>query len=52
VLVFYLWAGREFGWSQDIVDNTDLSYFLDLYVLDDKINHPDDYLPGEFYFHP
>lgn len=50
--MFYLWAGREFGWTQATVDNMTLSDLLDLYLLDDKLKNPDDYLPGEFFFKP
>ena len=52
VLSYYLWAGREFHWNFNEVDEMDLSDFFDVYVLTDKMNHPDDYLPAEFFFHP
>ena len=50
-MIYWLWAYREFGWSQAQVDDQPLADFLDLYVLTDKINNPDEYLPGEYYFH-
>ena len=52
VLTFYLWAGREFGWTAKAIDEMDLSLFLDYYCLYDKQNNPDEYLPGEFFFKP
>lgn len=51
-LLFWLWAFREFHWTQSEVDDMLLADFLDYYVLTDKIENPDDYRPGEFFFHP
>ena len=49
--MLYLWAAKEFGWSTDTIDSMDLDLFIDMYVLYDKVNNPDEYLPGEYYFH-
>lgn len=49
--MLYLWAAKEFGWSQQVVDDTDLDFLIGIYVLSDKVQNPDDYRPGEYYFH-
>lgn len=50
--MFYIWAGREFGWSVKEVDDMYVSDLMDIYVLNDKLSHPEDYRPAEYYFKP
>ena len=50
VLQWYVWAAREFGWSMHTVDNTDLAVFFELVTLNDKMLHPEDYVPAEYLF--
>lgn len=47
VLCFWLWCAKNFGWTEKQINETSLSFILDLYVLQDKIDNPNDYIPVE-----
>ena len=51
IMSFWLWAYKTFGWTQKEVDEFDLSDFLELYILTDKMENPENYRTGEYYFH-
>lgn len=48
--MFWLWAAREFGWTMQEIDNMDLTELLCLYVLNYKLNNPNEFRPAEYYF--
>lgn len=41
---FYLYFFTAFGWDKAKVDNCDLDYLLEIIVVKDKIEHPEDAL--------
>ena len=39
---FYLYFHENYSWSRKQVDDSELNYLLDLVVVRDKIEHPED----------
>ena len=50
VLMFWLWAANNFGWTMPETDAMPLCELINLYVLNYKMENPNDFRPAEFYF--